>query len=455
MGRCVCILASGPHKGSQCTNQTKLGRPFCGHHKNCEITASGAGRSGSDFELCPDELRPIDDRCPTKFPHRRQLPDGSVCCWGKFKRIREIGQQQRQLIHNLPSNLYGFCTLDDHDILYHPDAELVLARKLGQLNFLDADCQSFNQALLPDLPLPAWIRAQAQYIADLDPSDRKLISFYTLHGDVILNNFARHNWSITEDDFDYLLVKFERTVREIFQDLILQFTENASVERLVMEIYNRLNQIINQSPINPQRFVSYRGSKSKDYFDQSHTIFQNVGFFSSTLLIKNAKSFSHGYMTRIIVPEGYHCLYPESVTAVRGEYEILIPDQSKYYITSDFRYQYYGLASMPTNELVMIKTSPKLLTTSLLQTHHDIRDLILDQEVRLETIRAIGEFLYPYPEVDGEVYSYLQKIWLRRLADHKIYTLPDYMTRGRQLQPTIADMSEDMKRGLRGFLHYR
>src|SRR3989338_1101088 len=36
MGRCVCILASGPRKDSQCSNQAKPGSQFCGVHKNCK-----------------------------------------------------------------------------------------------------------------------------------------------------------------------------------------------------------------------------------------------------------------------------------------------------------------------------------------------------------------------------------------------------------------------------------
>ena len=36
MGKCACILASGHHKGIQCSNQAKPGSTFCGIHKNCK-----------------------------------------------------------------------------------------------------------------------------------------------------------------------------------------------------------------------------------------------------------------------------------------------------------------------------------------------------------------------------------------------------------------------------------
>src|SRR3989338_2000832 len=202
-------------------------------------------------------------------------------------------------------------------------------------------------------------------------------------------------------------------------------------------MYNRLNQIITQSPINPQRFVSYRGSQSMDYFESSRKLFRNIGFFSTTLMVRMAKAFSKkGYMTRIIVPEGYHCLYLESQTQWKGEYEILMPDQTQYFITSGFQEQIYGKDSIPTNELVMVQTNPKQVSTASLQSHHPIRDLLLDIDLRHEISRIANTLgLSRLDDID-----HFSKIWLHRLVDHQIYTLEAFQERGIQLQPLVSEV---------------
>src|SRR3989338_9326851 len=296
MRKCFCIVASGPHKGSQCSNQAKSGSKFCGVHKNCimDLTRQPSQARQSPLarqppqvhesaETFPDQLRPIDGQCPQKFPNQRQLPNGSLCCWRKFKTIRKMRQRKSsrssadlKIIPAVP------CLLDDW-IQYYPETELVPARRV---DISGSDCKSYNQALMMELPSPDWIHEKRLYLARLDPSDRDLLSFYTFHGDVILNNFARHRWSMTEDDLDYLRVNYRGPVPQLFENVMasLRLTETDSVEQVLMELSNRLNQIIMGSPINPQRFVAYRGSQTKDYFESptgaTKQIFQNVGFFS-------------------------------------------------------------------------------------------------------------------------------------------------------------------------------
>ena len=351
---------------------------------------------------------------------------------------------RRSLTAQLPLK----CQLDDYGIRYTPVSEFVSPR---QVNFSGEDCASLNQELVKELPSLPWIQAQEEYLESLSTLDKALVSFYTFHGDVILNNFTRHQWGISEDDMDYLRGNYEGVFAEVFQRLmnILQLTDEDSVEYVLMEISNRLNQIIMGSPINTQRFVTYRGSQTKDYFESSRKVFQNVGFFSTTLMVRIAKSFSKGkYLTRIIVPKGYHCLYLESVTQMEGEYEILMPDQSQYFITSGFISEKfdptYQRSPLPTNELVMIKTKPNPLDSYLLSTHRRIKDLILDSGVRQQIMKLSDKVMRLYIGEDVDVYYQYPKIWLRRLADHQIYTLDDFMTRGKQLQPTPAEVDPEV-----------
>src|SRR3989338_7226381 len=126
MGRCGCILATGHKKGSRCSNRAKFGSKFCGIHVNCQImfqraveNTSDALRRGSDFEVCPEALRPIDGLCPPKFPKQRLLPDGSVCCWRKFKTLRKnklTRQTDVPKMHlvpdTIPSRSVGPCMLN-------------------------------------------------------------------------------------------------------------------------------------------------------------------------------------------------------------------------------------------------------------------------------------------------------------------------------------------------------
>src|SRR3989344_2767 len=355
MGRCGCTLSTGPKKGSRCSNRAKLGSKFCVIHANCQaIVASRESRvidTSDSAETCPDELRPIDGQCPYKFPEQRLLPDGSVCCCRKFRKYRKMSPSEISLQIRIPSWLPKTCQLDGYGITYTPEHEVVPVR---HSYVPDSECLSLNQVLMREMPSLSWIKDQEKYLAGLPTADLDVIKFYTFHGDVILNNFARHVWTITADDLDYIRLNYKEVVRRVFERwmLTLNLTDDSPVERILIAIYNQLNRIIMESPINPQRFVSYRGSQTKDYFDQTQMIFQTVGFFSTTLLVGNAIKFSkEKFMTRIVVPKGYHCLYLESASRFIGEHEILMADQSQYVISSKFQEQRYGKASIPTHEL--------------------------------------------------------------------------------------------------------
>ena len=379
MDKCLCILASGPRKGSQCSNQAKPGTTLCGIHRKCQF----------ENPLGADEL--VD---------------------------------ARHLSSRVP-------------IMDYQSSNQFLKRETP------------DQALLGELPSMDWLETQERYLRSIKPTDSKIISFYTHHGDIILNNFARHGWTITENDFDYLRVNYDEGISEIFKDLMqaLKLNNDDPVELLLMEIYNRLNQIIIKSPINPQRFICYRGSQTMDYFQQSRKIFQNVGFFSTTLLVKKAVEFSKGkYMTRIIVSAGYQCLYLESQTLHKNEYEILMPDQSQYYITSGFQEHRYGSKFIPTNELVIIKTKPKLLVASSLTTHHHIRDLIIDPRVRhlLKKMLTLIPSMVEDSSQYRKIHQLFPRVWLRRLAEQKIYTLLDVHARGNQFHPTLAEITDTL-----------
>ena len=219
-----------------------------------------------------------------------------------------------------------------------------------------------------------------------------------------------------------------------------------------------------RSPINPHRFVTYRGSQTKDYFEtpsgatknaeRSKQIFQNVGFFSTTLMVDTAKRFSDGkYISRIIVPAGYHCLYLEPIAPLYEEREILMPDQTQYYITSGFQKKNYGPRRdvsddpideiMPTNELVLVQTTVASLKLEE-SSQHPIRNLILDPIVKGMIYESTDQVLSPLLDIEDYDYDHAHfqylKIWLRRLVDHQIYDLNSFMTRGKQLQPLTTDV---------------
>ena len=521
MGRCVCILASGPRKDSQCSNQAKPGSQFCGVHKNCKKIIDSiqvrqrvepqesqekqrmekqrvekqrvekqrvekqrmekqrmekqrqdhpVSRPGGDPivdpsipksqfleretqdlfpERCPPALRPIDGQCPPKFPHQRRLNDGTSCCWTSFKRIRKASRRddpledslEESLRHPLPSTLLpSVCTLKEWQRLkYFPDTEIVPAR---HLRLTGTTCDKLNQSLLTELPQISWIRAQREYLKSLKESDLLLVKFYTSYGDHILNNFIRHRWTVTEEDFDLILLRFEEIeplLRTWLSENILK--EDNTLEEALLIMYNRFQQLIINSPVTSQRFVCYRGSQTKDYFDHYQTLFQSVGFFSTSLLIVVAQEFSKGkFMTRIIVPEGYHCLYLESISKEKGEEEILMPALSQYFVTEKFKEIPYGRKIIPTNELVMVQSHPKPLPREALTTQHSIQDLIFDKSIRQQIWKSIDVMFRGQEVRDNTNRFRLRVIWLRRLGENHIYTNDDFHQRGMQLQPQISEI---------------
>ena len=438
MGQCESVLTSGPNKGVQCSNRVKPGGNFCGVHR--KMTQQPQHES----ESCPDQLRPRDGQCPPKFPNQRQLPDGSTCCWGlQFQKIRKMRPRKRTRQIDTDLIYPKKCVLRGYLLEYLPELEL----SPRPVNIFGSDCEAMGQALLQEFPSLAWLNAQTDYFRTLNKTDIALIQFYTYHGDVILNNFVRNRWSISENDLDFIRLRCgDESINEGFHKWmkILKLTDMDSVELLLLGIYNRLNQLIMKAPSNSQRFVSYRGSNSKDYFEQVQTqkpkIFRNMGFFSTTMLIANAMAFAQGgYMTRIIVPKGYHCIYLEAMTLCEGEEEILMPDQTQYFVTSGFQEQKYGPdISIPTNELVMVQTSPKQATIASLQSQHPIRDLLLDITLRRKLSKIINGVNLSRLYTDR-----LSIIWLRRLSDHQIYTLKKFRVRGIQLQPTLTELGVD------------
>src|SRR3989338_7679531 len=70
MGKCACILASGPRKGSQCSNQAKPGSNFCGVHKNCSksLYDTPASEGFSRTVIVPQ----IRESPPSESPQRQR-----------------------------------------------------------------------------------------------------------------------------------------------------------------------------------------------------------------------------------------------------------------------------------------------------------------------------------------------------------------------------------------------
>src|SRR3989338_1189295 len=252
MSRCSCILSSGPYKGTQCTYKSKPWSLYCGFHKNCkgplppqirepqirepqirepqvQIRTSLKSPEQSQIiqerekpvlsnEICPDELKPIDGACPSQFPNQHRLPDGSICCRKSLRKIRKLEQRPIKSKDNFVTHTHPSysCYLQDYNIQYTPRLELVNR----DINLSGAGCQSFDQALMEELPSLTWLKEQEQYLLNLDAFDQYIVRFYTSHGDQILNNFVRHRWSMTEDDMDNLRVNYVGDAVDVFKRMM-------------------------------------------------------------------------------------------------------------------------------------------------------------------------------------------------------------------------------------------
>ena len=350
-------------------------------------------------KVCPEILRPNEDgECyKDQYPFKFKTHNGEDCCYklplkfrkkllskaNEAKAVVRIGRQnfkdERRIVKKSEINVDDYDNIEQFmsendiqckDIFCNTYGIMVNGCEDGNENVLsieDIKEQGINRAIPLnkdicdninlEMPSEAWTEMQIAYFENMDKIDYEYLTLYTLHGDSILNTFIRNNYALTEDNAQYIMNNYVH-----FKFTLENFINNGGeyLEDYVMEFYNSLMSTILNAPALDKDVVFYRGISDKDFFDAAtdNSVYQNNGFLSTTGHTKVALSFSNGYMNRIVVPKGHHCVLLSNSHFLR-EFEFLLPDKTKFYISKNFEQR--KMFSKPNNSYENIQVNEIIL----------------------------------------------------------------------------------------------
>ena len=245
------------------------------------------------------------------------------------------------------------------------------------------------------LPTKKWLKKQKSYVDGLSDKDKMFMRFYTKKGDVFLNTYIRNGYKLDESSWSAIQKLYEDPsnyeTRQIFLDE--NATDLKEANNFAKNFYDSIQKTIMNAPPLDKDIVVWRGLKSAAHFDNlKDHIYINKGIMSTGMKPGIAHNFAfirldiakeiyntsmhsfseserYGNITKITIPKGYSVLYM-SITEFIGEMEILLPDNSIYYVTKSFRKIPYIIDSkfvspsfmqtivsteIPTNEIILIK----------------------------------------------------------------------------------------------------
>ena len=214
-------------------------------------------------------------------------------------------------------------------------------------------CMTNETLLSPFMPSREWIKSQKYYLDHLSEEDRQFVRFYSHRGDRAVNSFIREGDQITPDLQSYI-TKYSK-----------QFGMITDISAYLARMRDRLTQIIMNAPPTTEEFYVYRGTILDVYQTDQKRVYISQGFFSTSLFILRARNFSrHRNLVRIKLPIGARVIFPDTYSVYSGEAEILLPDQSKFYLVSRWKPQTYTnfpyeatlrTISIPTLQLSLIE----------------------------------------------------------------------------------------------------
>ncbi|MHB1954124.1 MAG: ADP-ribosyltransferase family protein [Sulfobacillus sp.] len=276
---------------------------------------------------CPPVLLPIDgQQCPAAFPQLDAIHFAVPCCRKKVPIKR-----RRSSFGPIEPKPMPFCEVKLRVKFGDANYELPLG---NEASLRGKTCEQ----VLSELPKPQWLRKQMKYVRGLSDEDRRILLMYTYRGDRLLNDYLRNGRKMTADSVNYLRRHFQ-----VFRNCIMDFGEWHTVSEFLEHFDSRLRRIIDESPPTDARFVLFRGSTGENYFENTtkNGIYRVAGMMSTAMLLENTFAFaestgkSQAFFNQIVVPKGSRCLY-NAINFMR-EHEVIIPDGSRFYITTDFR----------------------------------------------------------------------------------------------------------------------
>ena len=191
----------------------------------------------------------------------------------------------------------------------------------------------------------SYIEKQTAYLNSLSDEEKYIINLYTIINSI--NAFIRNGFAIDRDVATH-------------NEMADRFCKNPDeLNKCFMYYYQKLQNVILNAPKTEERIVLYRGVQSIEYYKTKEKFHKNTGFMSTSLDFNIAKMFSFGggYVIKIIVPIGFHLLVLGSLNSYIESVEVLLPNDTTFYIKKDFRFNSeFGvkmaeimLVSEPTN----------------------------------------------------------------------------------------------------------
>jgi hypothetical protein len=308
-------------------------------------------------------------------------------------------------------------------LTYVPNIE-AFNRKLIKSKIADKEA---CEMILSELPTKEWFKLQRIYYNNLSLKYNSYINFYTYKGDVLLNNFIRNNFIVTEDMISFINDSF------YYIDYMIETYEY--LEDFLIDYYNGINEIIKNAPVLDNDIVVYRGHLTKVI---------NKGIISTSLNTSISIRFSfdeltkkHNYISRITIPKGTSCLYNSKLS----EMEIMLPDNIILNETAPYTEHTYFrekgmfekknsyIENILTNELKLVKYDKTIIDKNIVKTKHEIKSLAPSPRLNYDV-----EELYNYVNLTygDELKSLtLDKVItsLREIIKSGYYTdIPDYST---------------------------
>lgn len=173
-----------------------------------------------------------------------------------------------------------------------------------------------------------WYNAQDKYLSSLSEFDRQIITWYSYHGDRLMNSILRNG----RKGFDNLKGAFKTMTKHPYIDIVASDDE---IYDRILQLTQRLQQIILNAPKLEKDIVVFRGSLSVDHVLASPEYKYISKSFESTSTDYDAAydTFSNNVaLFSITIPKGFPCLTMLKFTKVVFENEILLPYNTEYII---------------------------------------------------------------------------------------------------------------------------
>jgi hypothetical protein len=221
-----------------------------------------------------------------------------------------------------------------------------------QLRNLPSD---YCDEILDQLPTVSWFEQQRDYINSLSDIDYQILMSYTYWGDGPVNNFIRYNGNINDKKY---------TLANIYNiGHIVELFHSTSCEDFLMQYRDRLNFIIMNAPVLDKDILVFRGIKDDIYHKQKHNnLFTNKGFVSTSLEASVAHANAPN-ICRIRLVKGTKCLCIITASNIPDECEIVLPDNTIFYIHAKQQYLNLRATQIVISRMVVvgIDNSPEMI----------------------------------------------------------------------------------------------